>query len=253
MSNIGWDFNNYIVLVTGGGSGIGLKIAEEFAKSGATVVIMGRNEKKLQRAVEELNFGLFRYMICDVSNEEQVINVFSQVKEEFGTIDILVNGAGNFTFSNSEEESISSWKESLDNNLTSAFITSKNVFKYMKEEQRGKIINIASLLSFTAFPERAAYSSSKAGIVQLTKTLGIEWIKFGINVNCVAPGMIEIGRKHPVKNLNNEKINDRIPYGKRGTTEDVSNAVLFLASENSNYIVGQSIVVDGGWLAYGYI
>lgn len=171
----------------------------------------------------------------------------------FGGLDILVNCAGVFKLSPSIEVEVEEWENIIKTNLTGTFLACKTAGKEMIKNRSGKIVNFGSLLSFTAFPERLAYASSKGGVLQLTRVLGIEWINKGVNVNAVVPGMIEIETPHPSKQLTNESLMKRIPANKKGSTNDVVGPTLFLSSSLSDYIVGQTIVVDGGWLSYGYV
>jgi NAD(P)-dependent dehydrogenase (short-subunit alcohol dehydrogenase family) len=179
-----------------------------------------------------------------------------EVITQFGKIDILVNNAGMATVGHSEDLAEDIWRRGIDVMLTGVFFCSQAAGKEMIKQKSGKIINIASVNGIEAFPERACYCSAKAGVMALTKVLGCEWAGHNINVNAVAPGYVETDL---VKNLVSQGTLDvnelagRTPDGKLASSDDIANTVVFLASEDSKHIVGQTIVVDGGWTAYGYL
>ncbi|HET3257991.1 3-oxoacyl-ACP reductase [Streptococcus pneumoniae] len=236
---------NKIILVTGGSSGIGKAICEEFERKGAVVVSASRREE------ENLLFPPYSINI-DVTNSKSVSTGIGKVIKKFKKIDVLINNSGIFKMGESLSFAEKDWDKVLETNLKGCFLMSRGVFPYMKENQFGKIINIGSLLSHSAFPNRAAYGASKTGVLGLTRTLAIEWIKDGIYVNSISPGMIDIGREHPSKSVTESKILSRIPIKRLGKPKDIAKVALFLASEDSNYIVGEDIRVDGGWLSNGY-
>jgi len=179
-----------------------------------------------------------------------------RVVDEFGKIDILVNNAGMSVVGASAELEESRWRRGIDVMLNGVFFCSQAAGKEMIKQGSGKIINIASVNGIGAFPERACYGSAKAGVMQLTRTLGCEWARYNVNVNAIAPGYI---RTQLVEDLlakgviNESELARRTPAGRLGECEEVAYAAVFLASEESKYIVGQTIVVDGGWSAYMYL
>jgi NAD(P)-dependent dehydrogenase (short-subunit alcohol dehydrogenase family) len=173
-----------------------------------------------------------------------------------GSIDILVNNAGLATIGPSENLEEKVWRHGLDVMLTGVFFCSQAAGRHMIARKSGKIINIASINGIVAFPERACYSSAKAGVMALTKVLASEWAKHNINVNSVAPGYVEtdmIDRLAAQGKVDIEELKDRTPARRLTKDEDVADAVVFLASDSAKSINGQTIVVDGGWTAYGYV
>lgn len=238
-------FENKVVLITGGSTGIGKGICKEFISEGAIVISGSRREI--------YNFdGETKTVYLDVNDVSSISLAVERIIDKYGHIDILVNNAGVFKMGESETTTDEDWKFILDTNLKGTFDVSKTVFPYMKKKGYGKIVNMGSLLSHIAFPNRAAYSASKTGVIGITRTLGVEWIKYGINVNSVSPGMIDIGTKHPSGVATDENIISRIPIGRKGTPKDIAACVMFLTSDMADYIVGEDIKVDGGWIANGY-
>ncbi|MBB5938990.1 SDR family NAD(P)-dependent oxidoreductase [Streptomyces zagrosensis] len=242
------------VVVTGGGRGIGRQVALGFAAEGADVAIIARTTSQLGAVHAELaeTGGKHLAVTCDVADEAQVADAQRCVADAFGTADVLVNAAGVFTMGASADYAPAEARALLATNVLGTLQCCQSFGRPMLARGRGKIVNFASLLSFTAFPERAAYAASKAGVTQLTRVLGVEWAAAGVNVNAVAPGMIRIETPHPAA-LAEDDIIRRIPAGRRGRPQDVTGAVRFLASPDADYINGQTIVVDGGWLSYGYL
>lgn len=246
-------------LVTGASRGIGRSIALALAKEGADVVVNCSSSVPEANIVtrEIKNLGRRSFSIkADVADKAAVEKMFKEVINHFGRVDILVNSAGMAIVSPSEKLEESLWRRGIDVMLTGVFFCSQAAGKVMIKQRSGKIINIASINGIGAFPERASYGSAKAGVMQLTRTLGCEWAKHNINVNAVAPGYIKTQLVMDLleKGVYNEKeLVRRTPVGRLGECDDVADAVVFLASEESKYIIGQTIVVDGGWSAYGYL
>lgn len=245
-------------IVTGGGQGIGRGIALGYAREGADVVVADLNPetaKETCRQVEEMGRRSLALQ-TDVSDPADVARLTQETMEVMGGIDILVNNAGVFSIVPSVDLSLAEWQKCLDVNLTGAFLCCQAVGRQMIKAGRGTIINMASLMSFAAFPWRAAYAASKGGVLQLTKVLGIEWAPFGLTVNAIAPGMIrtEIAEEQIAKGeFDLEAIARRTPLGRMGNVGDVVGAAVFLASEEAQFMTGATILVDGGWLAYGYL
>jgi len=248
-----------IALVTGASRGIGRGIALALAIEGVDVVLncstSVQDAKKVAREIERL--GRRSVVIqADVSEKSAVEKMVQQTVSHFGKIDILVNNAGMATVGRSENLEEKLWRRGIDVMLTGVFFCSQAAGREMIKQKSGKIINIASVNGIVAFPERACYCSAKAGVMALTKVLGCEWARYNINVNAIAPGYVETDM---VRNLVSQgtvdvdKLSARTPNGKLAISEDVANTVVFLVSEDSKHIVGQTIVVDGGWTAYGYL
>lgn len=248
-----------VSLVTGSSRGIGRSIALAFAGEGADVAInctaSVESAREVAREIESL--GRRAVVIqADVSDKVAVDNMVEKVMDEFGSIDILVNNAGMSVVDASEKLEERRWKRGIDVMLTGVFFCSQAVGKEMIKRKSGKIINIASINGIDAFPERVCYSSAKAGVIQMTRVLGCEWAKYNINVNAVAPGYV---KTYLVDDLAEKGLLDvaelavRTPLGRLAELEEIADVVIFLASEESKFIEGQTIVIDGGWTAYGYL
>lgn len=248
---------NKVALVTGAARGIGKAIATRLSAEGARVAISDIDLPGAENTVAEFKKSGREALAvkADVAKKAEVEAMVKSVIQEFGKIDILVNNAGMSVFGASVDLEESRWRQGLDVMLTGVFFCSQAAGKEMIKQKSGKIINIASVNGIVAFPERACYCSAKAGVMALTKVLGCEWARYNINVNAVAPGYVETDL---VKNLAVQGTLDvkdlagRTPAGRLGKVEEIANAVAFLASDESLYIQGQTIVVDGGWTAYGY-
>lgn len=255
----GGRFAGHTVLITGGGRGIGRACALAFAREGARLVLASRTPEQLRQVageIADLGGAPAQCVPMDVSRADQVRAGVAEGVDLSGPIDVLVNCAGLFAMGASESMEDAEAAMLLNTNALGTFLVCKEVGRGMLARGRGRIVNFASLLSFTAFPGRAAYAASKGAVLQLTRVLGIEWASRGVAVNAVAPGMIRIETPHPavaVGELSEAEILRRIPIGRRGRPEDVSGAVLFLASAEAEYITAQTLVVDGGWLSYGYL
>ncbi len=247
-----------VSIVTGAGRGIGEAIARRLSDEGARVAISDIDLPAAENVAKELkNSGRDALAIkADVGNKAEVEEMVKKVVAEFGRIDILVNNAGMSVVGASEELEEKRWRQGIDVMLTGVFFCSQAAGKEMIKQKGGKIISIASVNGIGAFPERACYGSAKAGVIELTRTLGCEWAKYNINVNAIAPGYIKTRLVTDLlaKGVYNEKeLANRTPAGRLGECEEVADAAVFLASEESKYIVGQTIVVDGGWSAYMYL
>ncbi|CJF79866.1 3-ketoacyl-ACP reductase [Streptococcus pneumoniae] len=242
------------ILVVGGSKGIGKDIALAFAKLKADVIITGRNEADLNKANDEL--GEFNpncsYLTADIQNVNQIYTMIDQAYEQLGGIDVLINNAGVNIPKPALEVTEEDWDQVLDTNLKGTFFCSQRAGKYMIEQGRkGRIINIVSQMAFVGYIKRAAYCSSKGGAVQLTKALAIEWADKQIKVNAVAPTFIETDftkKMFDKKDFYNDVLS-RIPLGTLAKPNDVTGAVLFLASDMASFITGETIRVDGGWTA----
>jgi 2-deoxy-D-gluconate 3-dehydrogenase len=241
------------VVVTGGSKGIGKDIALTFAKLGANVVISGRDENKLSEALSELQGfnGKCIAVSGDLSDIQQVKKLVEMAASTFGTIDVLVNNAGVNIAKPAMEVTEQDWDTVLDLNLKSAFFASQAAAKYMLQQKSGRIINIASQMAFVGYIKRAAYCSSKGGLVQLTKALAVEWAQQGIRVNAVAPTFIET--ELTSKMLEDQEfkkdVENRILLDGLSQPRDISGAVLYLASDLANFVTGETIKVDGGLTA----
>ena len=242
------------VVVTGGGRGIGRAVALGFAARGARVAVLARTESQVKSVageIEELGTESVAVAV-DVADEAAMGEAAEQVVGRFGGLDVLVNAAGVFDLGPTTGFPVDSARTLLDTNVVGTFLACKIFGRHLLEQGHGKVVNFCSLLSYTAFPERALYAASKGGVLQLTRSLGVEWAPHNVNVNAVAPGMIRIETPHPAA-LDEDAIVGRIPSRRRGRPADIVGPVLFLASPEADYINGQTLVVDGGWLSYGYL
>ncbi len=237
-----------VSIITGAARGIGRAIAEEFIKEGAKVVLVDIAETELAKAAEELGrYGEVTAIKADVSNVEEIRRVVEEVIRKYGRVDILVNNAGVFSTGPLEELTEEQWNRVMRINLTSAVMFSKEVVKYMKKQNFGKIINMASLAGQVGgIFAGIDYAVSKAGIICLTKALARRLARHNILVNAVAPGVIESPMTAPWPDEVKKGFIEKIPLGRLGRPEEVAKVVLFLASDDSNYITGQVINVDGG-------
>ncbi len=242
------NFKDEIVIVTGSTRGIGREIAESFAKEGASVIIIGRNVDLAQATQEELIRQGYRadHFCCDVTNGQNVQEVVNKILDKHKRIDILVNNAGITKDNLLLRMSESDWNDVLNVNLRGVFNFTKAVSKAMLKAKKGKIISIASIIGITGNIGQANYAASKAGIIGFTKSVAREMASRGITVNALAPGYIETDMTAQLKDTTRQEILKNIPLGRLGTPSDVIGVCLFLASQEADYITGQTIVVDGG-------
>lgn len=240
-------------LVTGASAGLGKGIALALAEAGADLVLAARRETEL-RQVAEMARHLGRKAVTvptDVRDRGQVERLVDVAAVEFGAVDVLCNAAGVNRRAPLLEMDESDWDEVLATNLKSVFLVSQAVARRMAPRRRGKIINLASLTSVIGIEHIGAYGASKGGVAQLTKAMAVEWAKYRINVNAIGPGYFHTHLTDAVF-ADPERaawVRSRIPFGAEGVPEDLAGAAVFLASEASDYITGQIIFVDGGWLA----
>ncbi len=238
-------------LVTGSNKGIGKAIAIGLAEAGADIIAVSRSGKmeETSEAIKKIGRN-FKSYACDFSERNDLHSFIKTVKEEHTKIDILINNAGTILRSPVTEHSDEYWDKVIEVNLNSQFFLSREIGKRMLEQGYGKIVFIASLLSFQGGITVPGYAASKGGIKTLIMALSNEWASKGINVNGIAPGYIatdntEALRKNPERN---KAILERIPAGRWGKPEDLVGAAVFLSSEASNYLNGSIITVDGGWM-----
>lgn len=250
---------NKVALVTGASRGIGRAIALALAREGADVALNCSTSVKAAGKVSQEIRKLGRRAVvvqADVSDKAAVERIVREVVEHFGRIDILVNNAGMSVVGPSSELEEDKWRRGIDVMLTGVFFCSQAAGNEMIKRKSGKIINIASINGIVAFPERACYCAAKAGVMALTKVLGSEWARYNINVNAIAPGYVEtelVRNLATARTLDLDELASRIPNGRLARPEEIADLVVFLASEESKYIQGQTIIMDGGWTAYGYV
>jgi 2-dehydro-3-deoxy-D-gluconate 5-dehydrogenase len=236
-------------LVTGAATGIGASIAIGLAQAGASVACHG-NRRAATGTAAAIGAQAAAFQ-ADLSSTEGAQQLFAEVVAKFGPVDILINNAGMILRDVAENFSLEAWQEVLQVNLTSVFQLSQLAGRDMiRRNAPGKIVNIASLLSFQGGIRVPAYAASKGGVAQLTKALANEWSGRNIQVNAIAPGYIATTNTEPLQadEIRNRQILERIPAGRWGQPEEIAGAALFLASPASNYVTGHVLVVDGGWM-----
>jgi 3-oxoacyl-[acyl-carrier protein] reductase len=243
------DFKDKVVVVTGAAQGIGKRIAAQFAKAKAKVVLFDLDQSKLEAAKAELaDLTECELYPVNVTDLEKLTVVIDKVIDKFSKIDILVNNAGITKDSLALRLSEDDWDQVLEVNLKGAFLASKVVLKKMLKQRNGKIVNISSIIGIVGNPGQSNYSASKAGLIGLTKSLSKEVGVRGINVNAVAPGYIETKMTENLPSKVKEEMLKRISLKKFGSPKNVADAVLFLSSEAADYITGQVVIVDGGMI-----
>jgi len=241
--------NEKVALVTGASRGIGRAIALEFAKQGANVAVnYAGSEDKAQEVVEELSqLGVKAFKIqADVSNESSVKNMIKEVINQFGRLDILVNNAGVNKDNLLMRMKGSEFDQVINTNLKGVFLCTKAVTRQMMKQKAGRIVNIASIVGVSGNPGQANYVAAKAGVIGLTKTTAKELASRNILVNAVAPGFISTDMTDALTEEQRKEMQDMIPLARLGKPEDVARVVRFLASEDANYITGQTLHIDGG-------
>lgn len=237
-----------IALVTGGGSGIGLAIAQKFVQAAIFTVIVGRDEKKLQQAKEEMG-ELCEYICCDLSKLETIPALVQKIIDQYGKIDILVNNAGINMKKEFLEVTDEDFQRILLTNVTAVFALSREAAKNMVSRSEGSIINISSMASQYGLPKVIAYTASKSAIEGMTRAMAVDLSPQGIRVNCIAPGFIATDMSATALNNDPErkqKVISRTPMGMLGKPSDIGDAALFLASEKAKFITGVVLPVDGG-------
>jgi NAD(P)-dependent dehydrogenase (short-subunit alcohol dehydrogenase family) len=249
-----FNLNGRVAIITGGSGGLGVVMAQGLAKAGADVVLVGRNQDKLNEAakqVAEVAGQAALPVVCDVTNKQDVERMVAEVLAAYGRIDILINNAGINVRQPIAELDEETWNRIQKTNLTAPLFCSQAVFKPMKEQKYGRIIHISSMLGQVALPERGSYCSSKGGLIQLGKVMALEWAEHQITVNTLCPGPIATELNQVV--INNPEANqlfiDNIALGRWGRPDELQGAVLYLAAEESSFMTGTTLVVDGGWTA----
>ncbi len=244
-----------IAVVFGGTSGIGESIATGFLREGAVVIPVSRSEEKVAKAVEKFaeQGNPWKARICvDVTDEQQINKLCDAVLGQFGRIDVMVCSAGAYLKKPAEEVSLSEWDAVIRTNLTGTFLTNRIVGTVMLKQGKGSIINIGSLGSSVALSNTLPYCASKAGVVMLTRCLSSEWCKRGVRVNAIIPGVFptDLNRKALSDPLRVENILRRTPMGRLGDVSELIGATVFLACDESAFVSGIELPVDGGFLAH---
>ncbi len=246
-----------VALISGAGRGIGRALALGFAAEGADLVLCSRTAAELNEVRARVE-GMGRNCLTatvDVTSETEVDGLVDAAIAGFGRIDILVNNAGATIVAPSADLPTDDWRRVVDLNQTAVFTMTRRVAREMIARRRGAILNIASLTTFVAFPERLAYASTKAAIGAMTRVWAVEWAKAGVRVNALAPGMVATALQERLARegkFDVSAVEARIPLGYRATPEDLVGAATFLVSDEAAYVTGVILPVDGGFLANGF-
>ena len=238
------DLKGKNIIVTGASGGIGNSIIEKLNEFGANVLASGTKIEKLEELKKR--FDKIKILKFDISQSSKIEEFIENASKELGGLDCIINNAGITQDNLAIRMSIEEWKKVIEVNLTSTFLMSKFSIKKMLKNKKGKIINITSVVGHTGNLGQANYTASKAGIVAMSKSLAIEYAKKNININCISPGFIKTAMTEKLDDKFKEVIISKIPSARLGEPEDIANAVLFLASTQSDYINGETLHVNGG-------
>lgn len=243
-----------VALITGGARGLGRTMAGALAEAGADIALAGRSKEACQETADAIATGTrrkVRAFAADVTRIEQVEQLANDVDHEFGKIDILVNNAGINIRGPIQQLTEADWDTVIDTNLKGPFLCARAIGPRMVSRGWGRVINLGSVLGVIALPGRAPYASSKAGIINLTRVLALEWAGTGVTANAICPGAFatEMNRSLLDDPVTYKEFVAQIPMGRWGELEELTGAVVFLASDASSYVTGTPLFVDGGWIA----
>jgi NAD(P)-dependent dehydrogenase (short-subunit alcohol dehydrogenase family) len=249
-----FDCSGRVAFITGGAGGFGMTFARALAGAGADVALVGRRLDAVTTAAVELSRDTGRKVIglsADVASEAQVKAAIDATIAQLGKIDILINNAGVNVRKPTTDYSLDEWRSVVDTSLTGAFLCSKHALPGMIERTWGRVIHVASMLGVVGLADRPAYTAAKGGMIQLARTQALEVAKFGVNVNALAPGPFMTDINKPVVNNPGayRYFLDRLPVGRFGDPDELSGAILFLASNASSFMTGNVLTIDGGWTA----
>jgi 3-oxoacyl-[acyl-carrier protein] reductase len=238
------DLENKNIIVTGASGGIGSSIVKKLSECGANILASGTKIEKLEELKNK--YTKIKILNFDISKSEKIEEFIENASKKLGGLDCIVNNAGVTQDNLAIRMSIEEWSKVININLTSTFLMSKFAIKKMLKNKKGKIINITSIVGHTGNLGQANYTASKAGIIAMSKSLAIEYAKKNINVNCISPGFIKTAMTDKIDDKFKEIIVSKIPSARLGEPEDIANAVKFLASNQSDYINGETLHVNGG-------
>jgi NAD(P)-dependent dehydrogenase (short-subunit alcohol dehydrogenase family) len=243
-----------VAIITGSSRGLGKAMASALAGAGANVVITSRHLNEAQATADEIKNSTGRRAIAlevDVSQQPQVERMVTQTLNEFGRIDILINNAGLNIRGPIEELKMDDWTQVLNTNLIGPIFCCRAVAPHMKAQKYGRVVNIASILGSIGMPNRTPYSASKGAVIQLTRTLALEWAPYNITVNAICPGPFATEMNRPLMDDPQvyQTFVSKIPLGRWGEPKEIGGVAIFLASEASSFVTGATIYVDGGYTA----
>jgi gluconate 5-dehydrogenase len=250
-----FDLNGKVAIVTGGGRGIGQKMAEGLAEAGAHIVLCSRKVERCQKAAQDMaKLGVKTLALpCDVKSSQEIQAVVDETLREFNRLDILVNNSGANWGASPEEYPLEGWQKVMDTNINGLFLFSQIAGRVMIRQKSGSIINIASVMGVVGTESEAAdaiaYSASKGAVISFTKDLAAKWAKHSIRVNAIAPGWFPTDMTKWILENHGQKLLNHIPMGRFGEEDELKGAVVFLASEASRYVTGIVLPVDGGYLS----
>lgn len=241
-----------VALVTGGNRGLGKQMSIALAEAGAQVALTSRKAEDAQAVatqIQEATGRTARGYACEITDPQQVENLARQVLSDFGQVDILVNNAGINIRRPIEELSLEEFKLVQETNVTGPWVLCRALASHFKERRYGRVINIGSTLSVISIADRTPYASSKGAILQMTRTLALEWAPYGITVNCVMPGPFGTEMNQPLMNdpAAYQAFISKVPLGRWGNLDEIGGLIVFLASDASSFITGAPIPIDGGW------
>ena len=242
MLNI--NLENKKIILTGGSRGIGLSILQKLYSLNSQILIIGSNKENLER-VKKIYPNIF-VEVFNLSNHDKIENLFNICMDKLGDLDVLINNAGITRDNLAIRMNKGEWSDVIDINLTSSFLMCQEAIKRMIKSKKGSIINISSVVAHTGNAGQVNYASSKAAIIAMSKSLAKEYAKKNIRINCISPGFIKTDMTAELKEEYKKNLLSNIPLGRMGTGDDIANAVLFLASDISNYITGETLHVNGG-------
>ncbi len=242
-------------LVTGGNRGLGKEMARALGEAGASVAVISRQAEEAKSAAAELAASskqAYRGYACNVTDASQVETTVAQVIHDFGQVDILVNNAGINVRGPIEKIGVEDFRRVQETNLTGPWLLCRALATHFKERRSGRVINVGSTLSIISLPDRTPYATSKGAVLQLTRTLALEWAPYGVTVNCIMPG--PFGTEMNQSLLKDPKVYQefiaRIPLGRWGNLDEIGGLVVFLAGDASSFITGSAIAIDGGWTSH---
>ncbi len=249
-----FQLNERVALITGGAGGLGKVFARALAEAGALVALMGRRLDAVEAEAKAISYETGKRVIgvaADVTDQAQVQEAVTQIIDQLGHVDILVNNAGINIRKPSTEFPLEEFKRVIDVSLTGSFICSQICAPHMISQQWGRIVNLSSMLGQVGLGERPAYTAAKGALIQLTRTLALEWSKYGVNVNALAPGpfLTELNLTLSSNPAVNQFFLDRLPIGRWGQPDELGAAILFLCSDACSFMTGNVLTIDGGWTA----